>query len=1164
MAGIAQFYFNGYTVRENPSVAPSAGRQWEVFRNGVLIATDAAPSIFTFNHTYESANAFLAVDLVEGDPPTSPHSLGAGYYVKFKGLVQDVYQNWSGTFSLLPTRPYMVVNHASNTESSIRMQMRAQVWPNILEYRVQFKKVGDPAAVWFTVRTSVEALDEQFTASDLPLPVAPNTINTYGVRVIAVDSDGVETVGSEDTRVNTQSTSPNVSNLRYEEYQGADSIAFNYTSPNTVPVNTMQRFDIRVLKRDPNFTYQTIYDQTVVSATPRFIPPVALASGEYSIYIRAWDNRGYPSPETNADFYLVGKPSVSNLRIDGQSLPGPTTTNPTPLFRWDFVPNAGGYPQNAYDFRLFADTVANPGASIENPPLISSGQEFHLVADVLSSGQYTAGLRVQDAEGTLSNEAFLTFEVAQNQEPNDPVAPGVPGRVSFDDPGATLHMVVIRPDVVPANCRNLKLWGKRFDEGGFSLIAQNLVSGSRVQRTFLQVDTEYIYFLQATNTFNGGTSVNGPQAGIITNLTDDAGDATLPERPEMPTAIKRWHEADIGFVNWPERADTVVLRKDAQPIKTFVASEARVFNVQGLLDYEDYTFTLIAENEAGQSLESEPLVVTMVADDITQEWLEPDEGETVSGRVGLVAQVSATSGLFAADPVQIRVAGGVLSGVRDLAGTPKYFRLYDARRADINGPLTFTLTARNALGLYSLPLDRHVQLANTIARLTHYEHEKWSEPQGKLLGKIALVTILDRREPKQWIDAFVTSPGQGALPDYGDFAAVEKILRQWQKVPLDEVFSLLGSPGDTTAQPPTPPAPATQDIEIILRFTPPRLETRYLTLSTGGRRVRQIDLELIEILTAQPSKVFEATKDGAKLILDLSARGMGEAFDARRWRADKVVAVQNTTVKVCEIDNSSADWLVVIPDETKPPVAVEVIGANFYLAYADETGSSLWKHDGTDPIKVLSTPERITLLRQSGTLGGQSTLAYATATNKLFSFDTTSVQSTLLWSHSVPIIDVLFEEGVPKYFADADQAYLFAEGIARVVADPTPTLTGLGFYKGLHAEARVGAGVAEPAVYSTDDAGAFVPTWTFENNAVAVRGLGRLLIEYVPAEGDPLKGGAAPVDTEILVVLIETSTEGGGYIAYIERSKQTDETSVLAGGIQRLVVVPENQKKPTT
>lgn len=630
---------------------------------------------------------------------------------------------------------------------------------------------------------------------------------------------------------------------------------------------------------------------------------------------------------------------------------------------------------------------------------------------------------------------------------------------------------------------------------------------------------------------------------------------------------KRGGQVTISFAGWPRWATSVDVLRDGEVVHTFAQADAKSWQAKSLQDFQSYAFSLQARNERCSADASAPVRVTMSSDHLVLTWTKPAAGQDVRGPLALVGDVACDIGLAAQNPVQMLLGGSTLDGTKlfetqSATHHTTWVNRFDPLGADFDGDMVFRLVARDSLGLAAF-LDVTVHLALSLAKLTRYAHDRYT-PSGAALEQIALVPLLDERpDGSGWIDAFVSSPGAGTPLPYDDFAAMEKELLGWQNAPFDSPFALLGAGGQA----------ATKDLDVVLRFTPGQLERRFALGATHVARTRRLDEKTIEVLTQEPARVMRATAEGVSVVFDLAARGLLDVVDARCWRADKVVAVTRSGVRVCEIDGSSADFDVRLSfqgtdgawiPETRPCLGVEVVDdKSFLLLYSDPSGSRLWQHDGTDPVVIWETKEQVAFMRAQKT-----TLSFVLASNAIWSgtLGAGAFTPALAWQHDAPVRVLAFDDtNALAGFADASRVYRLTKdapaplGAPAFLGEAAPGLSpwsALGFYAGSH-EARLVAGGAAGSVFSRLPGGAFAPIWTVGHGAQKVTGLGHLTLVYVEAKGDPLKGGTPAVTSDALAAFVETGAPGGAFLALVERAKQTRDTSTWARGVQRLVVVPK-------
>ncbi len=552
------------------------------------------------------------------------------------------------------------------------------------------------------------------------------------------------------------------------------------------------------------------------------------------------------------------------------------------------------------------------------------------------------------------------------------------------------------------------------------------------------------------------------------------------------------------------------------------------------------------------------------ADTLLVEWQTPAVNQDVRGVLGLRAKVTAPRGLWSGegDAVEMFLNGSKLSGTRQFGsvadgGVTVWQNRFDPRSLDFQGQITFEARAKTAQGLVGSAFVT-VSASLSLAKLTRYEHNGYA-PTGKPLGQMALAVLLDERAPRGWIDAFVSSPGSGKILPYDDFAAMEEELLSWQNVAFDDVFSLLGAEGKA----------ATERMEVVLRFTPDELETRFALGASTVARVRRISNTKIEVLTLDPARVLEVTPDGGSVVMDIAARGLQNILDARRWRDDKVVVVTSSGARVCEVNASAADFLIglsfkiegVWQDETRPCIGVEVVDdGSFLLIYADATGTRVWQHDGTDPVIAWQTSEQILWVRAQG-----KRVAFVTQSNAIWEgvWATNALAPTKRFQHTAPIVALAFDDTDALVgFADVNNVYALLSGaldVAIVGSAPVGvSWRASGVYKGTASTERIVAGgTGSAGAFWRGENGGFGPFWTVGHGAQSVVGLGHFLRTYVEAEGDPLMEGTPAVESDVLAMFVETGAPGGAFVALVERARQTNDSSTWARGVQRLVMVPK-------
>lgn len=668
--------------------------------------------------------------------------------------------------------------------------------------------------------------------------------------------------------------------------------------------------------------------------------------------------------------------------------------------------------------------------------------------------------------------------------------------------------------------------------------------------------------------------------------------------PVPVLANKRGGQITLSFAEWPRFATSVDVLQDGALVHSFAlfalpssggvsglsggvsggsgtlsgGSGAHTWTATELEDFKTYSFELLAKNTYCAAPPSAPEVVTMTSDALVLAWEKPAPNQDVRGPLALVGNVTSAIGLAAQNPVQMLLGGSVLDGTApfgdpDASGKSVYVNRFDPLGADFEGDMTFRLLARDALGLAAFA-DVLVHAALSLAKLTRYEQNVWIEPRGKTWGKFALTPLLDKREPGGWIDVFVTSPGKGQSLPYDDFAAMETELQEWKNVPFDAPIMILADKASG----------APNRFETVLRFSPAQLETRFALNATRVLRTRRIPVTppsssassgptgtktapisdaKLEVLTLDPARVLEITPEGVSVVFDIEARGLTGVLDARRWRDDKVVVVTASGVRVCDIDGAQADFDVRLSfksgqtwaSETRPCVGVEVTDAGaFILIFADGSGSRVWKCDGLNPTLHLDTSEQIVFARAQG-----DALALVTASHKVLKGD-----GTLVFAHDAPLTELLFDEAnALAGFCDGARVYALTGGAASLVGEITKGEFGaLSLYAGNDTSARVVAGGRGGGLWRRESGGAFLPFWTVGHHARRVAGLGRFIQTYVTAKGDPLNGGTPGVVDEVAVALVETDTPQGSFVAFVEVSRQTSDTSTHARGVQRLVVMP--------
>ena len=131
----AKFYFSGGFAKDAPAVAPAAGKVWEVFKDGVLIADNQNPDIFLLTKYIYDGQPQFNFRLNSNNGGVSTHPLGPGYNVRFNDGTDAV----SGNFSLEVSVPYFLPDDLQNNETTAVLQMRPEAWPGIATYRIDIQ-----------------------------------------------------------------------------------------------------------------------------------------------------------------------------------------------------------------------------------------------------------------------------------------------------------------------------------------------------------------------------------------------------------------------------------------------------------------------------------------------------------------------------------------------------------------------------------------------------------------------------------------------------------------------------------------------------------------------------------------------------------------------------------------------------------------------------------------------------------------------------------------------------------------------------------------------------------------------------------------------------------------------------------------------------------------
>jgi hypothetical protein len=142
-----------------------------------------------------------------------------------------------------------------------------------------------------------------------------------------------------------------------------------------------------------------------------------------------------------------------------------------------------------------------------------------------------------------------------------------------------------------------------------------------------------MYYLQAWNNFNGGSTADGPVAGIITNLTDDGGNNTPLVAPGAPTQAARTPTTITAAQSaWQAGQTSMLLIKNhntEKPAGTYGTSNAANLSVSVV---HGNVLTLIAVRGTEKSAESLPLTVNLTSILITTATIElPANNATISG-----------------------------------------------------------------------------------------------------------------------------------------------------------------------------------------------------------------------------------------------------------------------------------------------------------------------------------------------------------------------------------------------------------------------------------------------------------------------------------------------------------------------------------------------------
>lgn len=765
--------------------------------------------------------------------------------------------------------------------------------------------------------------------------------------------------------------------------------------------------------------------------------------------------------------------------------------------------------------------------------------------------------------------AFSTLDSDGNPGGGGGLAPEAPGEV--DDTDVTDVSIKIEMPPLPTGATTLRLFYRLYSgtNADYAIApgGEALTGSSSVIVSGLTLSTKYRFLPVAVNDF-GATP--GPVHDTRTEGVPTVG--TVPDKPVTPTAVKSVGRAVISFGSWPARAATVALLQDGVVIHTFdQPAGTRSFAVTGLVDFETYVFTLLPTNGVGDGPESDPLTVVMIDDGVTLAWVNPPDGETVHDTIGLVASVTAPDGLWPVSPVRMTLFGSPLPGVAAMAGTPRWTTSYDTNALLYQGEIVVYGLARGASGLWCAPVPLHLLVNNTLENNVKYHHWRYTHTDGGTLTRFLLDGLIEVVPPGQqqfWIDLFVTSPAPAGALEYDDFAAMEAELLKWQWIHLDATLHVEGTAIPADGVNPPDNLAASNELDIVVRLTPVQKITLWPLGATGPRKMRPLRegqgvalTNALEIVTHDDAKLLRFTRESLSLLVDLDARGMGDAVDAVQFAPDKVLALAPDRVKLLDLTDGDRDATFLIDAEDRPGVAVEAQDGLLYVFFGDADGSTVYETTLANWLPLYTADANVLKTWHVG-----DAIYWATADHKLRRFKPgdSATGSTVVLTHSAAIADVLVggEDDTLLAIADADKVWGVGEdGSLTLLADLSdtvpPVLSLAEMVDPATGALRAAAGVSSATTYAGQvDASGFLPLYVMAD-ALAVPEMERLHTVWVAAQGDPLHGGTPEVASDDLVIGVR-GADGLGYVALVQRAKLTSETSYLGGGLSHAVLLPHN------
>lgn len=597
---------------------------------------------------------------------------------------------------------------------------------------------------------------------------------------------------------------------------------------------------------------------------------------------------------------------------------------------------------------------------------------------------------------------------------------------------------------------------------------------------------------------------------------------------------------------------------------------------EGLERFADWEYRAAGCNHAGCSNWSEISDVITLRAAIALEFRNPDDGATLARKQTFVIRATLEDGEELADdaPLVVTYQGAPLTGLKQtyhVGNVYEWSLVLDTASFAYQGAFKLVAQAKNAQGCQTAPLEGNWILNNDLFTATRWYDDLINAPEGgaakTLIVAGALLGTDAPASSARWYEIGVSAPPPEGfavgLPDsyYENEEAREadwsNLFTPWN---LNKETGLLSRvEGDNVI-------PIGNSVLVRLRIRPKEVKYQFALNAANVVALRPLAADRVEVITANPCKIFWLDSDGITLKYDLTDFGAEDALDARLV-GDKIIAAMPDHIKLIDTDASDATLRLVIDGEAGTPKRVERSGTGAIVFYGAAGTHSAYKIE-KDQLKKIYGPlaEDFVLSNQRGDL--VAVVSRDDDGDYLREIQNGEDPGDPIVSHNEHISAVMLSGDATAFaFQIADETGAIYEpgataGTLRLVATMDFRPLALGQFKGSASYIRRAVGGEPDAgdnsrLWLEVEQGEPDPTtWLYAprlsvEDLAKVVGLERYAVTLVAGAENPLNGAPPAVTSDFLVAAIEPDGENA-YLLRLEEATYSAGFSYGGTGISRL------------